>query len=207
MKKVIALLLVLILSFGVLVSCNGYDLRLHQNNESTTGYDGSFPVIPTILKSTYTCYNVTQKKDHWEHSDKEDFQKWIFDDNESFTSFWKENISSRSCEEITESTFSEHFLVVVYRKNDVRHTDNYSYGDFQWKEYNKYDEKTDGFYSLVFEYTSYEGRQIDSSYKPPSFDIVLVPREDGPQDLGELSDNFCISMNIHQYSLDIKVVK
>ena len=207
MKKLMALLLVLILSLGVLVSCNGYDLRPHQNDEPTTGYDGRFPIIPTSLKTTYTCYNITQKKDHWENTDKEDFQKWVFDDNESFASFWKENISSRDCEEITESTFSEYFLVVVYRKIDVRHTDNYSYGDFKWKEPSKYSEKTEGYYSLSFEYTSYEGRQMDASYMPPSFDIVLVSREDAPQDLSEVVENFRIIVYTHEYRYSIESIK
>ncbi len=198
MKKLLALLLAMILCLGVLVACNDEpsDLELVENDEPNVE-KGSTPVFPTIFKNRYTCYNVSEKQSL--NGTKEKFQRWIFADRASFIEFLQENTSLTDSDEITEETFEENFVVVIYRLGDYRKTENYGYGDFRWNEPNIFVGRDDAYYSITLEYTSYANRAYDERDVPPKFDIVVVPREDGPQNLSEVAENFRIETYVHYY--------
>ncbi len=201
MKKLLAILLAMILCLGVLVTCNDEpsDLELVENDEPNVE-KGSTPVFPTIFKNRYTCYNVSEKNSL--NGTKENFQRWMFADRASFIAFLQENTRLTDSDEITEETFEENFVVVVYRRRDTRDTENYGYGDFKWNEPNELIGRSEGFYSITLEYTDNKSVTAKDDWeKPPTFDIIIVPREDAPKNLSEIADRFYLKTYVHEYNV------
>ena len=123
--------------------------------------DRGFPVFFSP-PNAYTYYNVTEKEKA--DSAGECYDTWVFDNYEAYCSFISQYASIG---EITEDMLNEHFLVVVYRREDIRWTENYSYHSFKAGER----------CSLVLEYTDYGTEHTDDEYFF-HFDIVLVPRSE-----------------------------
>ncbi len=195
MKKLLSLLLAMILCLGVLVACD--DLTLHENEEPNVG-EGRWPIFQTIFENRYVCYIVGEKsKNSGTNEKREDFERWIFDDYTSLISFLKENTTSNGGGEITQETFEENFIVVVYRvgSGSLRTEENYGYGNFKWNK----PEQSDGYCSITVEYTKYVNKAWNDADVPSRFDIVVVPKEDGPQDFSGVADNFRIIKHIHRY--------
>lgn len=197
MKKLLALVLAMILCLGIFVACNDEGLTLHEREEPNVE---RHPVFPSSLKNAYTSYTVVEKQSLWGSGINKQFQRWVFDDYAYFSRFLSENTSSKnSCNEITKETFETNFIVIVYRLDDYRRTENYGYGNFKWNE-PKFVYGHDGYYSITLEYTE-TYKSLDTEEVPPIFDIIVVPREDGPQDLSEVAGDFRLVTLVHHYAV------
>ena len=197
MKKLLSLLLALLLCFATLVACNDEGLTLHEREEPNVE---RYPVFPSRLKNTYTSYTVVEKQSLWGSGTNKQFQRWVFDDYAYFSRFLSENTSSKnSCNEITKETFETNFIVIVYRLDDYRGTENYGYGNFSWNG-PKFVYGHEGYYSITLEYTN-GYKALDEGFVPPIFDIIVVPREDGPQDLSEVAENIRLVTLVHHYAV------
>ena len=179
MKKFLSLLLALLLCLSFIVSCEKEEAPSTSEPSSSSeeptssgklSYDDKgLPIFPTPV-NTYTHFTVT--KTDSAKIDADCYDTWVFNDYGSYCSFISQYASIG---EITEDMLNEHFLVVVYRQDDIRWTENYSYHSFEAGEKR----------SLILEYTDYGTEHTDDDYFF-HFDVVLVPRsecEESPADI------------------------
>ena len=124
--------------------------------------DRGLPIFPAPV-NTYTHFTVT--KTDSAKIDADCYDTWVFNDYEAYCSFISQYASSVGG--VSETMLNDSFIVVVYRREDIRWTENYSYHSF------KAGEKC----SLVLEYTDYGTEHTDDEYFF-HFDIVLVPRSE-----------------------------
>ena len=197
MKKFLSLLLALLLCCGFIVSCEKEEAPLESESSSDTEsssiesslsegelvYDERGLPVFFSPPNAYTYYNVAEKEKA--DSAGKCYDTWVFDNYEAYCGFISQYAPIG---DITESMFDDSFIVVVYRPDDIRWTENYSYSNF---------EKRDGKYSLVLEYTEYpELSRTDDDYLA-CFDVVLIPRSEC--DAEPFSITVSIKRHIHRW--------
>lgn len=186
MKRLLALILSLLVCFSLLVSCNEEEESSSSSQESSSSssneeqssstesassgklsYDDRGVPVFSIPENAYVYYNVNEQEKSGISLSNKCYDTWVFNDYESYYDFVSQHAISAGG--ITEKELNEYFLVVVYRREDIRWTENYSYSNF---------EKRDGKYLLVLEYTVYTELSQTEDEIPFSFDIVLIPRNE-----------------------------
>ena len=167
MKKFLSLLLALLFCLSFIVSCEKEEEPSSSSEVPTSSGELSYddrglPIFPAPANA-YTHYNVTEKENA--PLAGEPYDTWVFDNYEAYCGFISQYAPIG---DITEDMLDDSFIVVVYRREDIRWTENYSYHNF-FKEGEKC--------SLILEYTDYGTEHTDDEYFF-SFDIVLVPRSE-----------------------------
>lgn len=177
MKKFLSLILILIICFGSFVSCGNEESSSSESQESSSqnqtdgivGYDEfGRPIIKTSPNQLPT-YTV-QLRGHSNETVPEPnpieeyLSSPIIENFSDFTEFLINATLKTSIDEITETTFEDNIVIVIYRSIDARK--NFQYYNFEIQDNNIY---------LSYEYTIFHDAYLVP--QPGYVDFVVVPRE------------------------------
>ncbi len=161
-----------------------------------------YPVFRSQISKKYEYYNVSMKESLWAYQEK--FDRWFFDDFASFKAFMeKYSYLSQLNENVNGETFQDNFVMVIC-KGDRRHYDNCSYGDFAFVENSLGNILNKDYYRIVFEYTKLP-KVLSENVLPPTFDIVIIPREDCDTDPTQVE--IYVKTIVHSYDLKSELIK